>query len=353
MVSRTLRLAIGLWLGLGVQVARAEIQVPGATVAVINPADHATCVAESILRSRILDQMSSTAASANAARHINVTIASEPAGLSAELRVVGSSAGVRQLEATQCAGLVEALAFTIVMILDRETPPAPAQALPTADAKSPKAADLQAASSRAAARVTPRARAQTDDARRSTLRGLRLPENEELRAGAGVGVGTWTRLQVETGVSFFLDDWGIALGAFLQPTQERDLGTGRVRLMTVGGSLEACHRIGRDWRVLFCLRGLLGGQRVQGTGYAEGVPNEMLMVGAVGPMVGLEMGTAWVFGLHAMGLADLWRDRFFVDNEGDSLKKPPASAWLVARVALSSAGSSQPRPAVGVGRELD
>lgn len=342
------------------QAARAEIQVPGATVAVTNPPDHATCVAEPILRNRILDQIPSTAPSASAVRRINVTVASEPAGLSAELRVVGSSAGVRQLEATQCAGLVEALAFTIVMILDREAPPR------TDQGSVPKVSSA----GRSADRATPRARearkavppkatsnettpAQYANARRSTLRGLRLPENEELRAGAGVGVGTWTRLQIETGVSFFLDDWGIALGAFLQPTEERDLGSGSLKLMTVGGTLEACRRFGRDWRALLCLRGLLGGQRVQGTGYAEGVPNEMLIVGAAGPTLGLETGAAWVFGLHVMGLADLWRDRFFVDNGGDSLKKPPATAWLVARVALSSVSSRQPRPAAGVGRESD
>lgn len=405
MVSRTLKLAVGLWLGLGVQAARAEIQVPGATVAVINPADHATCVAESILRNRILDQMPSTAPSANTVRRIDVVIANEPAGLSAELRVVGSSAGVRQIEATQCAGLVEALAFTIVMILDREASRAPA--LPAEDAKGPKvaakgpkAADLRAASPRArevkrvtsakvyraaSTKATPTKAAssngatsneassnaksneassndassnattlaQAADARRSTSRGLQLPENEELRAGAGVGVGTWTRLQIETGVSFFLNDWGMGLGAFLQPTEERDLGGGHLKLMTVGGTAEACRRFGRDWRVLFCLRGLLGGQRVQGTGYAEGVPNEMVMVGAVGPTLGLETGSAWVFGVHVMGLADLWRDRFFVDNESASLKKPFATAWLVARVALSSAGSSQPRTATGVGLEID
>ncbi|HMA92472.1 MAG TPA: hypothetical protein VKP30_07285 [Polyangiaceae bacterium] len=341
MVSRTLRLAFGLWLGLGVREARAEFQVAGATVDVRNPAEHASCVTEPPLRSRILDQISSTAPSPSTVQRIHVAIVNGPTGLSAELRVLGASAGVRHLEATQCAGLLEALAFTIVMILDREAASTPEQAPQTV----PSAVAEGIAPTPTPPPAAPIALPSRDEttvkypaARHAAAHGIQLPGDGELLASAGVGVGTWTSLQLETGVSFFIHDWGLGLGAFLQPGRERALGSGRIRLMTLGGSLDACRRFGHDWRLLLCVRGLLGGQRVQGQGYAEGVPNETLVTGAIGPAVGVEIGHKWVFGLHLIGLADLWRDRFFVDNGEESLKKPPATAWLVARVALSSRG---------------
>ncbi len=102
--------------------ARAEILLPGASLAAKNPPSMAICVDETQLGARIRTQLSSRVARKTtlSSLQLNVTIRRTLTTLVADLRMTGRAGGTRQIEAARCKGLTEALAVTIAMMLDED-----------------------------------------------------------------------------------------------------------------------------------------------------------------------------------------------------------------------------------------
>jgi hypothetical protein len=130
-------------------------------------------------------------------------------------------------------------------------------------------------------------------------------------------------------------NWGLELGAFYQPSSDHELDKGQVRVSTVGGVTAGCLRHGMDWRATLCLRATVGSERVRGIGF-DRPQSTVLPIVTVGPSVGVELGSRWIAGLNLIGQLGLLQDNYVVENGPETLKNPSFTAWLIARVALSS-----------------
>jgi hypothetical protein len=323
--------------------------VSGATLVVQNPANVANCVDEGLLGARIQEQLSAQSGASHKTpiRRLEVTISSGLDGLVANLRVLGVAEGMRRLEATHCQGLAEALAVTVAMILDssdqalREPGPTPetsADVTREVAKEQPVAAPL-AAQNNEAKRANQRQKRKAVDSREATeqgFSGIPLASNQQLRAWMGGGLGSWSTWNIESGLAFHTNHWGMALGAFFQPAKDHPAGNGKVRIMTLGGLVEGCLFYGSDWRALLCLRAMAGGERVRGIDYAREVDPRILPTFSLGPSLGIETGNHWIVGLALVGQVGLWRDAYRFDSQQDPMKMPLGTAWLVTRVAISS-----------------
>ncbi len=363
MVFWSPRIALLSVVALIARTAQAEILLPGASLAVKNPPSMASCVDETALGARIRSQLSNAASPEPALRTVKLDVAIQRTltTLVADLRMSGRAGGTRQIEAARCEGLTEALAVTLAMILDQDakesrvapaaSPVPAASAAPAVSAEqnvSARPADVAARS--AVVPTTQAAEAKPVEARRNEAappqgavsQGFRLGVDHELRAWFGGGYGSSSSWVLEAGGAYAYRAWAMQLGAFYQPKRETALGVGRLELTAVGGVAEGCRRFGGDWRFVPCVRATLGMERAAGSGFDHSSPQRML-VGSVGPTLGVESGSRWVAGLELIGQLGWWRDEYVVENPQQSEKAPLFVAWLVARVALSSRAA----PAVG------
>jgi hypothetical protein len=332
--------------------SHAEIPLPGASLAVANPPSLADCVEETALGERILSQLSSGAGNAPVSPplRLEVTIERISTTLVAELRMSGRAGGSRRIEAERCEGLKEALAVTLAMILDQDALEGAVAATPAHPGVAPQPGEPAGRTATPAVTATPAPAAAPVAAPRSARapaqsrgeRGFRLGADQELRAWVGGGYGTSSTWRLEVGGEYASGGWATRLGAFYQPKRQRDLGFGQLRLLTMGGLAAGCRRFSADFRFVPCVLITLGAQRVEGIGFDRGSSHQLL-VGSVGPALGVETGSRWVMGLELVGQVAWWRDEYVVENRQQTEKSPLFVAWLVARVALSS----RPEPATG------
>jgi hypothetical protein len=332
--------SVWLWPHNGQAVER----LPGATLTVRNPTSLGDCIDEQRLAGRVREQLSpgGSVDSQALALQLDVTIERNWSGLVADLRMMGRAAGLRQIEAARCDGLMDALAVTIAMILDQ-------------DAKEQHQANVVAATTNRDPSRPPEAGVEAHKERRRTQsvertaqynqqpQGIRLGPNREIRAWVGGGYGSQSSWLLQTGMQLFIHDWGAELGAFWQPRHEYGIGTGNLQLTTFGGIAAGCRRFGTDWRLSLCVRGMVGAERVRVIGYHDASPSPLAVIHA-GPSLGIETGTRWVFGLELLEQTALFnRDRFQIMSSSAAGVVPvatyapyPVTVWLVARVALSS-----------------
>jgi hypothetical protein len=346
--SRFAAASIACCLELSAQVGRAEIPLAGGTLAVRNAASAADCVEEAALGARIAALLTGGAPFDPKAPpwRFDVTIQSTSSGFVAELRVSGKAHGLRQIDAEHCQGLTDALAVTVAIVLDQQaredrllTPQARAATQQnTTTSHDEFATESHATPERA---VASRTMAWHPTARQSivvgpVVRAIDLRPSTELRAWVGAGFGTTKSWDIESGLASFDRGFGLAVGAFWQPTHETGLGKGRVQVMTIGATVAGCLRIGKDWRGVLCLRSAVGGKRVQGLAFDTQAPRIILPVLHLGPTLGVETGRRWVFGVDLVGQVAFFRDSYTVDNYQEKLTPPIVAAWLVARIALSN-----------------
>jgi len=301
---------------------QAEILLPGASLVVKNPPSTAGCVDETALGARIRAQLSNGATPDPALLTLKFDVAIQRTltTLVADLRMSGRAGGTRQIEAARCAGLTEALAVTLAMILDQDAKasrvvPA-ASAVPAVSAEqNVSALPVEIAARSAVVPTTQAAEAKPVEARRNEAappqrtrgQGFRLGVDHELRAWFGGGYGSSNSWVLEAGGAYAYRAWAIQLGVFYQPKREIALGVGRLERTAIGGVAEGCRRFGGDWRFVPCVRAALGMERAIGSGFDQSSPQRML-VGSVGPTFGVEAGSRWVVGLELIGQVGWWRD---------------------------------------------
>jgi hypothetical protein len=331
------------------QNGRAEVRLPGATLAVRNPTSLGDCVDEQKLAGHVREQLSlgpSVDPQASPLR-LDVTIERNWSGLLADLRLSGRAAGLRQIEAARCDGLMDALAMTVAMILDQDAKQQDGtNVAATASTEDPSQPRQGLAESQAELRTTPSV--ERTPRRNQEFQGIRLGPSREIRAWGGGGYGTQSSWLLQSGVQLYIHEWGAELGAFWQPSHEHAIGAGTLQLTTFGAILAGCRRFGTGFRLNLCLRGMVGAERVRVIGYQDASPSPLAVLFA-GPSLGIEAGTRWVVGLELLEQTALFnRDRFQIMSSNTSELAPIAAykpdlvtVWLVARVALSSR-QSQP-----------
>jgi hypothetical protein len=159
----------------------------------------------------------------------------------------------------------------------------------------------------------------------------------EWRAWVGAGLGSWQPWLVESGAALLSNSWGLELGAFYQPSHDYTVGPGKVRLATLGGLAAGCLQRGSLWRGTLCIRGMAGAERARGIGFDRD-DTRLLATASLGPSVGIESGSTWIWGVHIMGQVVVFQDNYVLEHDASALQAPPVTAWLVARVSLSSRG---------------
>jgi hypothetical protein len=342
------------WLGTA-EAARAEVSLPGAQLSVRNPISAPQCVEENALAAEVRQQLSERTEVAADPLRIEIAIQQDWSKLVATLRVTGQNGGERQIEASRCAGLLDALAVTIALILDNDVrarrpettaaTAAPDVAAPVAALGSPEAA---AAASPTAA-VTTVALPASPRAASEHSAGFHLARDMKLRVWVAAGYGASERItsqgwRIETGFQVFRSNWGLMLGGYYQPLHSFSLGEGRLRLTSMGGLLGGCRALGADVRVLLCVQTTLGAQRLRSDGLGEKSPAPLLVFQS-GPRFGLETETAaltpssamrWIGGIDLVALAGYFRDQYVVDNSSERLDAPLVTFWLLARLALAN-----------------
>jgi|GEM_PF-2651984 len=310
--------------------------------------NHQNCISEARLGDEVRAQLSASSGQDGISRRIDVLVSESSSGLVADLHVSGAGQGTRRIEATHCAGLVDALAFTIAMILD---PNAHAGRGPESDTRSLEPEADEPRNPRQPRAATGRQLAESQGppsgrpqqallaAQQPATRTPMSPVEHEWRLWFGGGPGTWATWHLESGVGYRANRAALELGLFYQPRSDHAFGNGSVRIETFGGFAAGCVRSGTRWRALVCLRAQGGAERVQGVGFQTGRASTLPGFG-VGPSGGFEAGSRWVVGLSLYLQMAVLRDEFKVDNMPDTLQAPPISAWLVARIALTSRSDS-------------
>ncbi len=248
----------------------------------------------------------------------------------------------------QDLGLVDAVAIPTAMILD---PNAHAGRGPESDTRSLEPEADEPRNPRQPRAATGRQLAESQGppsgrpqqallaAQQPATRTPMSPVEHEWRLWFGGGPGTWATWHLESGVGYRANRAALELGLFYQPRSDHAFGNGSVRIETFGGFAAGCVRSGTRWRALVCLRAQGGAERVQGVGFQTGRASTLPGFG-VGPSGGFEAGSRWVVGLSLYLQMAVLRDEFKVDNMPDTLQAPPISAWLVARIALTSRSDS-------------
>lgn len=338
--------ALASWFVLCAEPGLAQILLPGASLEVHGAASLEHCVAEDELGAKVRAQLSksTTADSAAEPRTISIDVSGAPEGLVAEVRVVGRSPGVRRIRARQCAGLTDALAVTIALILDPNanitaiTDTTAARVEADAAARTPELPTRDTRGASAQHKRPPTGTPPTSDdavAPRQPAHDDPSASHLEWRAWAGFGAGSWAPWQIEAGAAMFSDAWGFELGAFYQTAHEHSVGNGKVRLAALGGLAAGCLQSGSSWRTMLCLRGLAGAERARGVGFDRD-DTALLTTVSLGPSLGIENGSRLRWGLYLTGQAVVLRDKYVLENDPSALAAPPIAAWLFVRVTLSS-----------------
>jgi len=278
---------------------------------------------------------------------LGVSIFGDGPGLVGRVVVTGGRVGQRELRATTCAGLGDALVVLIGMVIDEEVRAAQAElALTAADegagAAAPTLVESALDATRPAsliavpeepgpppgppqavrpppARTVPSARgtARTVTARAVAAAGVSTELTEALLGGLELG---WAPFSLR------------ALVAWRLP-HEVDLDPGRISSRWVGGVLAGCGTLGQGWRATGCVQGWGGSLRADAAGFTSSNEYDRLWT-ALGASAGLETGRRVTLGAEAIGLVPLNRDRFHVVNVGSWEAGRPA-AWLVARAGVA------------------
>jgi hypothetical protein len=326
-----------------VQNAVAQTTIGGAALVVKSPPSLASCVEPTALRLAIQNQLGPVVPSASRSTPLTfeVNVHQTRTQIVADLHFTGKSIGVRSFEAARCAGLKDAIAVTIAMILDEEAKenhgnsketnaqkqerePVPSiEDAPQEDAPERPLGNKEAKGKRLSPSESPPAQA------------FGLGPDRKLRAYVAGGYGTQSSYLFDVGAEFSYRQWAARLGASYEPTRRLALGEGSVDLMRMSGLFAACYRFTGSISFVPCLRTDVGAVRVKSNGFGLN-DGRLLTTAFFGPSLGVESGKRWIFGLELIGQLAGWRERFVVEYLNEDAKTPQFVAWLIGRIALSS-----------------
>jgi hypothetical protein len=266
------------------------------------------------------------AADPSAAR-FHVSLHRSETGYHATIEVRGEQAGLRTLDdaGSTCAGLADAVAVTLALLLDPDfavpsaTRAEPRSAAPPPRSRGPTAQRPAPAPARRAAPVRLSIEAAPV---------LALSVTRGVSAGATAGVRAW-----------HADGPVLALGGLLLPPGAEAFGPGEVELGLMAGTLSPCWRVLGEQegpRLAGCAMSALGVLQARGRGYQpDREPARAWYAAGAGAVASGPLPGPIEWGVQSTVLAPLRRQSYVVDGLGTAHESAGAGLVVAAGLALA------------------